>query len=103
LQAASFHGHAFSVYIEPETRMSEADLSLALSGEHVHLTQAGEESPSNVSAAGQEEIVVAVRSNPRGENGYWLWAAADNLRITALCAVECAETMAMARPRGTVQ
>jgi hypothetical protein len=36
-------------------------------------------------------------------NAFWLWAASDNLRITAATAVECAETMAASRPRGKIQ
>ena len=32
-------------------------------------------------------------------NGIWLWAAADNLRIAAITAVECAESMIATRPR----
>jgi hypothetical protein len=32
-----------------------------------------------------------------------LWAAADNLRIAAATAVECAETMAATRPKGKIQ
>ena len=33
-------------------------------------------------------------------NGVWLWIAADNLRIAALTAVECAESMIATRPAG---
>jgi hypothetical protein len=41
-----------------------------------------------------------------GENdhkSFWLWAASDNLRIAASTAVECAESMTAARPRGKIQ
>ena len=33
----------------------------------------------------------------------WLWAATDNLRVAACTAVESAEGMAAARPRGQIQ
>ena len=33
-------------------------------------------------------------------NGIWLWAAADNLRVAAITAVECAESMIATRPGG---
>ena len=75
----------------------------ALAGDHVEVLQGGEEAPSNVNAAGQEQIQVVVRADGQRENGFWIWAASDNLRITALSAVECAESMIAARPRGTVQ
>ena len=32
-----------------------------------------------------------------------VWAAADNLRVAATNAVECAETMTPTRPRGKIQ
>lgn len=103
LQAPIFHGHAFSLYIEFEQPVQLEELTAAISGEHVDLLQEGEESPSNVNAAGQEQIQVMVRRDTQQPKGYWLWAAADNLRIGALNAVECAENMIATRPRGAVQ
>jgi aspartate-semialdehyde dehydrogenase len=103
LQAPIFHGHAFSLYIELEQPAQIEELAAALSGEHVDVLQGGEESPSNVNAAGQEQIQVFARRDPQNEKGFWIWAASDNLRIAALTAVECAESMIAARPRGTVQ
>jgi aspartate-semialdehyde dehydrogenase len=78
-------------------------LSQALTGEHVSVTRASEEAPSNVSAAGQGEILLSVGRDANHENGFWLWAAADNLRIAAAMAVECAEELATTRPRGKIQ
>ncbi|HEY4961577.1 MAG TPA: Asd/ArgC dimerization domain-containing protein [Candidatus Limnocylindrales bacterium] len=103
LQAPIFHGHAFSLYIEMERQAKVDELTGALAGEHVDVSQGGEDSPSNVNAAGQEHIQVYVRRDPVRENGFWLWAASDNLRIAALAAVECAESLVAGRPRGTVQ
>ncbi|MFB3916715.1 MAG: Asd/ArgC dimerization domain-containing protein [Terriglobales bacterium] len=103
LQAPSFHGHAFSVYVELERAVPASEFARALSGEHVILSQLAEDSPSNVNAAGQDDIMIAVRRDARRDNGFWIWAAADNLRVTAISAVECAETMATARPKGKVQ
>lgn len=103
LQAPIFHGHAFSLYIELEQTAQVEELTAALSGDHVDVLQGGEESPSNVNAAGQEQIQVFARQDPQRPNGFWLWAASDNLRIGALSAVECAEGMIASRPRGKVQ
>ncbi len=103
LQAPIFHGHAFSLYIELEQPAQIEELTAALSGEHVDVLQGGEESPSNVNAAGQEQIQVFARRDSQNEKGFWVWAASDNLRIAALTAAECAESMIAARPRGTVQ
>jgi len=103
LQAPIFHGHAFSLYIELDNAAQVEELTAAISGEHVDVLQGREESPSNVNAAGQEQIQVFVRADAQNPNGFWLWAASDNLRIAALMAVECAENMIASRPRGTVQ
>ena len=103
LQAPIFHGHAFSLYIELDNPAQVEELTAAISGEHVDVLQGAEESPSNVNAAGQEQIQVFVRPDAQNAKGFWLWAASDNLRITALAAVECAENMIASRPRGTVQ
>jgi aspartate-semialdehyde dehydrogenase len=36
-------------------------------------------------------------------NRFWLWAAADNLKLTAMNAVACALEMRRLRPQGKVQ
>ena len=103
LQAPIFHGHAFSLYIELERPAKVEELTRALSGEHVEVSQGDEDSPSNVNAAGQEKIQVMVRQDAERDNGFWIWAASDNLRVSALAAVECAESLIPGRPRGKVQ
>jgi len=102
VQAPIFHGHAFSLFLETDKRVALADLAQALSGEHVAIPQA-EDPPSNVSAAGQGNILVSLAADDTHENGLWIWAAADNLRVAATTAVECAETMTPTRPRGKIQ
>jgi aspartate-semialdehyde dehydrogenase len=62
-----------------------------------------EDAPSNVSSAGQSDIQLWVKPDPLQPNGVWFWAAADNLRISALTAVECAESMMATRPTGKIQ
>jgi len=103
VQAPIFHGHVFSLYIELQQPHAMGDFAQAISGEHVALTRSGEESPSNVAAAGQEEVMVLVRADVQRENGFWVWAAADNLRIMALTAIESAQQMATAMPKGKLQ
>jgi len=103
LQAPIFHGHAFSLYIEMERPASPEELKAALSGDHVEVWHGEDDAPSNVNAAGQEQIQVTVRRDAVRENGYWIWATSDNLRVAAVAAVECAESLIPGRPRGTVQ
>jgi aspartate-semialdehyde dehydrogenase len=103
LQAPVFHGHGFSVYLEMEKAVSSEELSQALAGEHVVLSGSPEDTPTNVSAAGQGDILVTLTIDPNHKNGVWLWATTDNLRVAALSAVECAETMTASRPLGQIQ
>jgi len=103
LQAPVFHGHGFSVYLETEKPVGIADLSRALAGEHVVVCDSPEDAPTNVSAAGQGDIQVAIANDANHKNGLWLWATTDNLRVAALTAVECAESMTASRPRGQIQ
>jgi aspartate-semialdehyde dehydrogenase len=103
LQASIFHGHAFSIYLDLDQPISSSDLGQALAGEHVELVEPGQESPSNVSAAGQDNILISVRADAQRKNGMWIWAAVDNLRVTALNAIGSAEQLVASRPRGKVQ
>ena len=103
LQAPVFHGHTFSIYIEMESEPTVDDFQRALSGEHVEITRPLSESPSNVNVAGQTQVQIAVKEDIARKNGFWIWAASDNLKISATLAVECAEQMMATRPRGTVQ
>jgi aspartate-semialdehyde dehydrogenase len=103
VQAPIFHGHAFALHIELGQVADVENISRALAGEHVTLTHGAEDAPSNVNAAGQSDIQVSITADASQPNGFWLWAASDNLRIAATTAVECAETMAATRPRGKIQ
>ncbi len=103
LQAPIFHGYAFALHLEMEEVADIESMSRALAGEHVNVTHMAEDSPSNVNAAGQGDVLVSVHADADLPNGLWLWAAIDNLRIAATTAVECAETMAATRPRGQIQ
>jgi aspartate-semialdehyde dehydrogenase len=103
LQAPTFHGHALAVYLEMEKPAEVAALSQALAGEHVTVISPEEVAPNNVSSAGQPDILASLKNDPAQSQGIWIWAVADNLRISALTAVECAESMAAARPTGKIQ
>jgi aspartate-semialdehyde dehydrogenase len=104
LQPPVFHGHAISIFLEMEQPVDQEKLSQALSGDHVILAGSEDDSqPSNVNAAGQTNIMVALKPEPSRPHGTWLWAAADNLRVAAVTAVECAESMIATRPVGKIQ
>jgi aspartate-semialdehyde dehydrogenase len=101
-QAPIFHGYAFAVHVETKDAAVE-EVVQALTGEHVSVTTGSDEAPSNVNAAGHGDILVSVNPEPNQPGSFWLWVAADNLRVAASNAVECAETMAASRPQGKIQ
>ena len=103
LQAPVFHAHTFSIFIELEKSIANGDFARALAGEHIQIARTPEDSPSNVNVAGKDEIMVAVRRDSTHENGFWIWAAVDNLRLSALTAADCATALAAVRPHGKVQ
>ncbi len=108
LHAPVFHGTTFSIAIELERPVEIAALEDALSGEHIDLVLEDTDSPSNLAATGQNDVLVRMRPEPLARNSsetvrLWLWAAVDNLRLNALNAVECALDLRRLRPQGTVQ
>ena len=108
IHAPVFHGVTFSIAIELERPVESIALEEALTGEHVELVLEDTDSPSNLAATGQNDILVRLRPEPLGRNSnlasrIWLWAAADNLRLSAQNAVLCALDLRRIRPQGTVQ
>lgn len=104
LQAPVFHGFVFAVCVRSAAAVSAAQLEAALAGPHVSLMQTGDAFPSNVSIAGSPEILVSLRADAAAAgNGFWLFAACDNLRISAVQGVECAEQILRARLREKTQ
>jgi aspartate-semialdehyde dehydrogenase len=108
IHAPVFHGHSFSIAVEMERPVELAALEEALSGSHVDLVLEDTDSPSNLAATGQDDVLVRLRPEPGERNPsqvsrLWLWAASDNLRLQAQNAVECALDLRRLRPQGTVQ
>jgi aspartate-semialdehyde dehydrogenase len=108
IHAPVFHGYTFSIAVELERPVEIVALEEALTGEHVELVLEDTDSPSNLAATGQNDILVRMRPEPLGRNSnvasrLWLWAAADNLRLNAQNAVLCALDLRRIRPQGTVQ
>ena len=103
VQAPIFHGHALAIYFETETPVTAEEFSQRLTGDHVVVAKGAEDTPTNVSAAGQGDILVSLARDSSRENGIWVWVSADNLRVSALTAIECAESMTASRPRGQIQ
>jgi aspartate-semialdehyde dehydrogenase len=103
VQVPVFHGYTFAMFVQTGAAVTAAALEAALKGPHLTVASAQDEFPSNVNIAGSSEILASVRPDGAGGNGFWLFAACDNLRVSAIQAVECAEEMVLTRPRGKLQ
>jgi aspartate-semialdehyde dehydrogenase len=106
--APVFHGHAFSIAVELERPVEIAALEEALSGDHLDLVLEDTDSPSNLAATGQNDVLIRLRPEQGERNAteatrLWLWAASDNLRLQAINALDCALDLRRLRPQGTVQ
>jgi len=109
IHAPVFHGHTFSIAVELERAVEISSLEEVLGGEHVDLVLEDTDSPSNLAATGQNDVLVRLRPELGGSRNtneasrLWLWAASDNLRLHAQNAVACALDLRRLRPAGTVQ
>jgi aspartate-semialdehyde dehydrogenase len=109
IHAPVFHGHTFSICVELDRAVPLSLIEDALGGEHLDLVLEETDSPSNLAAAGQNDVLVWLKPEPpvdrlSGETQrFWLWAASDNLRLAAQNAVACALDMRRLRPHGQVQ
>lgn len=99
VQAPVFHGYTMSVYAQLPADAEASAVRQALHGEVVHVTNANEEAPSNQSVVQESGIAITITEEPpsRDGRGFWLWIAADNLKLTAQHAVACAEELASLR------
>jgi aspartate-semialdehyde dehydrogenase len=103
LQAPVFHGYTIAMFVQMGAHVTAAKLETSLTGPHITVNRAQDDFPSNVNVAGSSEILASVRPDGAGGNGFWIFAACDNLRVSAIQAVECAEEMVQTRPRGQLQ
>lgn len=94
-QVPVFYSLGLSLYFETSEGVSPATIAQALAGAPVRVRQPSQPAPSQVEAAGSNEILMdAICQEPDRSRAFWVWAVADNLRLTALNAVEIAERAA---------
>jgi aspartate-semialdehyde dehydrogenase len=103
VQTPVFHGCTIAAFVQTDSDVELSRLQAALAGPHITVSTEAEDAPSNVNVAGSAEILASIRGDGAGTNGFWLFAACDNLRVSAIQAVECAEEMLQTRPRGQLQ
>ena len=104
IHAPVFHGYVASVFLELEDMKAPEEVEMSLVGDHIDIVAMDSEPPSNLSAAGQEEIMIwvdATRKEPTTR--FKLLLAADNLKLAAANSIACAKELAQLRPLGKVQ
>lgn len=106
LHAPVFHGYGVSLAVTVAEAASVDQIESAMAGEHIDIITADGDPPTNLSVAGQPNILARVRpQSGRAEdtNRFWIWAGLDNLRFAAQNAVACALELNRLRPHGEVQ
>lgn len=106
LHVPVFHGYGLSVAAELTRPTSLDQTEASLAGEHVEVITADGDPPTNLSIAGQPNILVRVRPHNTTDaetTRFRLWAGLDNLRFATLNALACAQELKRLRPSGEVQ
>lgn len=94
VQAPVFYSYAFTACADFGAAVDAAALEKALAAAGVSVETPGQTSPSNVSVAGESRIQVArVEADPGVAHGWWLWGAADNVRLATANALRIAEKL----------
>lgn len=94
LHAPVFYGSSFSACVDVDVLDWEKIAEVCKEAGFVVVTER-EAGPSNVSVAGENAIFLAQpESDSCAMSTYWLWGAADNVRLPAWNAVKLAEKLA---------
>jgi aspartate-semialdehyde dehydrogenase len=95
IQAPVFYSVALSLYVETTPSAAPAAVQQALAGGDVRLRRAADQAPSQVEVTGNAQILIdSIMADAGRENGLWIWAVLDNLRLAAQNAVQLAEEFA---------
>jgi aspartate-semialdehyde dehydrogenase len=88
IQAPVFHGYSFSLWVEfwseSQSGPGASEIEEAMNQSPFDIRTSDLEPPNNVGMAGQSGIAIgAVTPDRNSANAFWIWAAADNLRLSA--------------------
>ena len=94
LHAPVFYGYTFTAHAELKPGQDNESLAEVLRNAGFSLEVAASLPLSNVVAAGDPAIHLAVpECDPAQANNWWFWGAADNIRLPASTAVKLAEKL----------
>ena len=105
LQSPVFHGYTASLFVTLPELIPVKGLQDALDGGAIEVMPEDVPPPTNLSAASRREVLVQVMPESQQSEGsrFWLWLAADNLKLASANAIGCALAMKALRPQGKVQ
>ncbi|MBS1816225.1 MAG: segregation protein B [Acidobacteria bacterium] len=106
LQVPVFHALGISLFVELNAPIAQDVIESALGCEQIDIVMDEADPPTNLSAAGQPDILARVSSEPPNatqSTRFWVWLTADNLKLATANAVACAQELKKLRPSGTVQ
>ena len=106
IQAPVFHALGISLLVEFNTAIAQGEIESALGCDQIDIVMDEADPPTNLSAAGQPDILARVNSEPPNATQgtrFWIWLTADNLKLATSNAVACAQELKKLRPSGTVQ
>lgn len=84
IQAPVFHGYSFSFHVTFDEVPDLSEIEAVLDEAPLEFRGEDTSAPDNVGIAGQSGVVTGALSADRNAaDAIWLWAAADNLRISA--------------------
>jgi aspartate-semialdehyde dehydrogenase len=93
LHAPVFYGATFSACAAVDVPDGQSIAEVCREAEFV-IAPESDAGPSNVSVAGEKSIVLAQpEQDPSGPGTWWIWGAADNIRLPAWNAVKLAEKL----------
>jgi aspartate-semialdehyde dehydrogenase len=95
LHAPTFYGMTFSACVELDPGLADTEsVSKACREAGFSVVPEADGSPSNVSVAGETTIQIGIpKADPANYGTWWLWGAADNIRLPAWNAVKLAEKL----------
>ena len=103
IQTPVFHGYGVSLFLELERPVAFDALAGALQSEHFDLVGEEGDPPSNLSSAGQPQVLLRMAPSAGEGSRYSIWMTFDNLKLRARTAVACALELTRLRPLGSVQ
>lgn len=94
VQAPVFFSYAFTAYVDLREPAETREIEAALTKAGLCVEAANEPRPTSLSVTGRPEAVLGpVERDAASASGYWLWGAADNVRLVASNAADIAEAL----------